>query len=191
MNMLKFQKFKVQATRFYIFLSFIFISLFSGCSYEKLYTISYLDESEIITRLLIKNCYSSEGKEYKYTEKQLVALANDVKCILEISSCNLQNYIYKSNHKYYIIRIEDEILTEESEDFRYVYNPTDFNAIQTGEYKGYIKVPYLDISSEIDSYASVLSFYKTIFFCLNKIDDKYLSDSNKYEYLFEYYLSKI
>lgn len=188
--MLKQRKFMFQKIKLYTLLIFILV-LFSGCKKEKLYSISILDDSEIISRLLQKNCYSFEGNEYKYTEKQLISFENDAKCVLEILNCNLQNYIYNSKHKYYIIKIEDEIQTIESEEFMYVYNPTDFNAIQSGEHKGYVKTPYLDVALEIDIYARVLSLYKIVFEYLNKIDDKYLSDAGRYEYLFSYYLSKI
>lgn len=190
MNMLKQQKYMIQMTKLLALVSLISI-FFSGCSHEKICTISNFDESEMISKLLNKNCYMSEGNEFKYTEKQLVALEYDVKCVLEILNCNLQNYIYDSKHKYYIVKIEDEIQIEELEDFKYVYKPEDFCAIQSGEYKGYVKEPYLNISIEIDNYARLLSLYKTIFVYLNKIDNKYLSDASRYEYLFEYYLSKI
>lgn len=192
MNMLYQKKYIIQKTKLqYLFIILIVISLFFGCKYNKLYTISNFNNSAIISGLLKKNCHSIKENEYKYTEKQLVALLYDTKYVLDILSCNIQNYINKSDHKFYNIKIKDEILTEESDDFQYVYKPEDFNSIKTGEYKGYIKKPYLNISLEIDSYANVLSLYKSIFVYLNKIDNKYLPDSNRYEYMFKYYLSKI
>ena len=191
MNMFKGIKYKIQITEF-LFITIILITSFSSCARERLYLISNSGEHELISRLLTKNCYSSDRNEYKYTEKQLFALENDLKCVLEISVCNFQNYINKSNHNYYVIKIDNnEITAEERDDFRYVWKPEDFDAIQEGKYKGYIKQPYLNVPFEIDSYTRILSFYKSLCIYLKAIDNKYFPDYYRYEYMFEFYLSKI
>ena len=173
-------------------ISFLVLLLFSACSGKRLYSVSISSDSGIIFDLLTKNCQSHNKETFKFTENQLLSLEKDVKNVLDILGCNFQNYIYKSNHNYFIIKInDDEIKIEESDDFRYVYNPNDFNAIQEGEYKGYVKEPYLDIPSEMSQYASILSFYKSLCIYLNTIDKKYFQDYFMYEYMLEYYISKI
>ena len=84
--MFKVIKYKIQITEF-LFVSII-ITLFSSCFGERLYLISDSGDCELISKLLTKNCYSSDKNEYKYTEKQLFALENDLKYVLEISVCN-------------------------------------------------------------------------------------------------------
>ena len=105
MNMFKEIKYKLQITKS-LFITIILITSFSSCARERLYLISNSGEYELISRLLTKNCYSSDKNEYKYTEKQLFALENDLKCVLEISVCNFQNYINKANHNYYVVKID-------------------------------------------------------------------------------------
>lgn len=188
-----YRKMKVKLLKINIFLILLITSiLFFSCSFEKKYVITDNYEYNLISDLLAIHGQLSTNNDYILTKKQMSELSGNLILLLEISSCNLENYISESNQNFYLVKIEDsQIKIEESTDFRYVWDPDGFDAIKDGKYKGYVKKPYLDEVLEISNFTKLLSFYKSINL-LRTCDEKgFLPDYYKYEYMFLYYLRKI
>lgn len=165
---------------------------FSSCSFEKKYIITDNYDYNLISDLLAIHGQLSNNNDYILTQKQITELSEDLNLLLEISSCNLENYISKSNHNFYLVKIENnQINIEESTDFRYIWAPDDFDAIKNGQYKGYVKKPFLNESLEINNFTKLLSFYKSISLLRASDEKGFLPDYYRYEYMYIYYLNKI
>lgn len=165
--------------------------LFTSCKEKRTYIISNTTDFDLIEKLMLAHGKLVSDNNYNFSEIELGHLLKDIQIILEVYTCNFDNYINGSNVVYYKVIIENNTVNVcESSDFRYIWQPDNLKAILDGPYKGYIKQAYLDFTSEFECYAKILSFYKALSIFYEKINSSYLPDFYRYEYLNDLYINR-
>lgn len=172
----------------FIFALLLFLT-FTSCKEKKTYIISNTSDFDLIEDLMLVHGELISDNNYNFSEVELGQLLKDIQFILEVYTCNFDNYINGSDVVYYKVIIENKAVNVcESSDFIYVWQPDNSNAILDGPYKGYIKQDYFDFISEFECYTKILSFYKALSIYYEKINSSYLSNFYSYEYLNDLYI---
>ncbi len=139
--------------------------------------------------------FNSEIGNLTISEDNLISLEQQLAACIETGLININNYYnceeQNINYVYSFFEVEQSnILYNQRESYRLIYDPQNKRAIKSGSETGYVKIPDLDIRNELLMIVNFYSAYKEFGMALMNVNKNFFIDLDHYSFEINSYFQK-